>query len=416
MLTNTRQHHQKSIGRQALDLFLASALILSSTLFTASSATARPIEQASQPETSNSMIFLPMGFSGSFEMDTHAEIHDESEGHDHDHDNVQEVEATEATAYMILDPHIKVADDGTTTVDESVIPSLAVESGIEESVFNAIVADLAEISSTQAEAELDELPALGTDLGCKYHPTRRRGNRDWWVWNVQNKLNANHQFSLAKDSIFGSRTDAAVRKLQQYWRSKGRTACGKRIDVDGIVGPQTWALLYNTRTSIGRSSTPAPSGNGYRQPRLGSTTGLCAYGSAYKRYGKGNTMTLLENIGKNYKRYGEGYISVGNISLKGGGYMRPHSSHRVGLDVDLRPMRMDNRQCTNPMQWNWNGYDRDATRKLVRALRATGRIKLILFNDPVLIREGLVTKYSGHDNHLHVRFCESGHSNYRYRC
>ncbi len=34
-------------------------------------------------------------------------------------------------------------------------------------------------------------------------------------------------------------------------------------------------------------------------------------------------------------------FSIGQISLKGGGEMPPHKSHRVGLDVDVRPMRTD---------------------------------------------------------------------------
>jgi|GEM_PF-2683791 len=420
MLTNGtfRQNYQtqsgnpKSMGRHAFDLFLASTLILSSILTTFNSAMAYPAQQGSLPENGSS-VFLPMM---SFAEAVDVENHFEGDGHDHHEDDVQEAEATEATAYMMLEQHITVASDGAISVDESAIPALAAESGIKESIFTAIVADLSGITTAQAEADLDELPALGTDLGCVSYPFRKRGHRDWWVWNIQNKLNQNHQFGLAKDSIFGGQTEAAVRKLQQHWRNAGRTACGKQIDVDGMVGSQTWALLYNTRTSIGAGAGPITSGNGYRQPTIGSSSGLCAYGSAYKRYGKGNTMTLLESAGRSYKRHGEGYISVGNISLKGGGYMAPHSSHQVGLDVDLRPMRTDNGQCTNRMQWNWNGYDRDATRKLINDLRATGRVKSILFNDPVLRGEGLTTYYAGHDNHLHVRFCEPGHSNARYRC
>jgi hypothetical protein len=34
----------------------------------------------------------------------------------------------------------------------------------------------------------------------------------------------------------------------------------------------------------------------------------------------------------------------------------------------------------------------------------------------VLIREGLTTWYSGHDDHLHIRYCETGYALARYRC
>ena len=42
--------------------------------------------------------------------------------------------------------------------------------------------------------------------------------------------------------------------------------------------------------------------------------------------------------------------------------------------------------------------------------------KLIYFNDPVLIKEGY-TKYKvGHDDHIHVRFCEAAAADPRYVC
>ena len=41
---------------------------------------------------------------------------------------------------------------------------------------------------------------------------------------------------------------------------------------------------------------------------------------------------------------------------------------------------------------------------------------MIYFNDPVLIREGLATWYSGHDDHIHVRFCEKIHPIAIYDC
>ena len=43
-------------------------------------------------------------------------------------------------------------------------------------------------------------------------------------------------------------------------------------------------------------------------------------------------------------------------------------------------------------------------------------MKLIYFNDPVLIREGLTRRFTGHDDHLHVRFCEAWHVDPLYRC
>jgi len=90
----------------------------------------------------------------------------------------------------------------------------------------------------------------------------------------------------------------------------------------------------------------------------------------------------------------------------------------VGLDADIRPLRKANDQCTQRTNWRSTAYDRAATRALVKALRALapGHIKLIYFNDPVLVREGLTTAHAGHDDHLHIRFCELSHPNVLYDC
>ena len=70
------------------------------------------------------------------------------------------------------------------------------------------------------------------------------------------------------------------------------------------------------------------------------------------------------------------------------------------------------------MNYRWSTYDRAATRDLIKAIRATapGHVKLIYFNDPVFIREGLVSWYAGHDDHLHVRYCERTHPLAAYDC
>ncbi len=45
-----------------------------------------------------------------------------------------------------------------------------------------------------------------------------------------------------------------------------------------------------------------------------------------------------------------------------------------------------------------------------------GHVKVIYFNDPVLIGEGLTKRLAGHDDHLHVRYCEAWHPVIAYRC
>jgi murein endopeptidase len=115
---------------------------------------------------------------------------------------------------------------------------------------------------------------------------------------------------------------------------------------------------------------------------------------------------------------GYGRVAVGDVSFEHGGDIPGHETHERGLDADLRPMRGANDQCTARTNWRLTTYDRSATRALLKAIRAAapGHIKLIYFNDPVLVGEGLTTRSDGHDDHLHVRLCEAVHVDPRYRC
>jgi len=58
------------------------------------------------------------------------------------------------------------------------------------------------------------------------------------------------------------------------------------------------------------------------------------------------------------------------------------------------------------------------TRRLITAIihGARGRIALIFFDDPKLLRQGLTQYWPGHDNHLHVRFCLPHERDPLYRC
>ena len=67
----------------------------------------------------------------------------------------------------------------------------------------------------------------------------------------------------------------------------------------------------------------------------------------------------------------------------------------------MRPFRKDGKNA--PVTWQSGQYDRDKTRQLVQMARQQNPGATVLFNDPVLIREGLTQAYDGHDNHLHLR-------------
>ena len=97
---------------------------------------------------------------------------------------------------------------------------------------------------------------------------------------------------------------------------------------------------------------------------------------------------------------------------------RPRSRPVLLVDADIPPTRKANDQCTWGSRWTLPSYDRAATRALIKAINAAtpGHVKMILFNDTVLIREGLTRAHPGHDDHLHLMLCEAWFSDHHYRC
>ena len=100
--------------------------------------------------------------------------------------------------------------------------------------------------------------------------------------------------------------------------------------------------------------------------------------------------------------FGQTPIGFGDISVPGGGLMSGHVGHQAGHEVDVRPFRTDGRNAQTT--WRSASYDSDATREFVQTVKQSHPGSTVLFNDPALIREGLVKRFDGHDNHLHVRF------------
>lgn len=209
---------------------------------------------------------------------------------------------------------------------------------------------------------------------------------------VQRQLNEKRRAGLTVDGILGGATATAVRSFQHH---AGLTR-------SGIVDASTWRYL------IGH----------FESPLFGRW--MCGYevGNGPAHWGTGASIGAVRAAAVTMVQAGFGPVAVGDVSFEHGGDMPGHQTHERGMDVDIRIMRRDERQC----QWGGNYrmavYDRAATRAFIRAVRAAapGHIKVIYFNDPVLIREGLTRWYAGHDDHIHVRFCERVYPLSAYDC
>lgn len=94
-------------------------------------------------------------------------------------------------------------------------------------------------------------------------------------------------------------------------------------------------------------------------------------------------------------------VGIGDISFKFGGYMSPHSTHRDGIHIDIRPIRQDKAQM--PIRYtDTENYDQTMTKLLVELLLAHSNVKSILFNDPEIKKLNNVGYCPNHDDHLHV--------------
>ncbi len=209
---------------------------------------------------------------------------------------------------------------------------------------------------------------------------------------LQRQLNEKRSAGLTADGIFGASTVSAVRTFQRH---AGRP-------VTGVVDAYTWRYLISH----------------FERPSFGRW--LCDYqvGNGLADWGTGAAISQLEGSAVPVVLAGYGRVAVGDIGHEHGGDIAGHVFHERGLEVDVRPMRRDENQCRGGVSYRMSIYDRTATRALIRAIRAAapGHIKVMYFNDPVLIREGLTRYYPGHDDHVHVRYCERIHPMAAYDC
>ncbi|MFL5642072.1 MAG: penicillin-insensitive murein endopeptidase [Chloroflexota bacterium] len=224
--------------------------------------------------------------------------------------------------------------------------------------------------------------------------TLRTGSTGEAVMALQRELNDKRKAGLTVNGLYSTATRNAVIAFQRHI---GMTP-------HGTTGAVTWRnLIWH-----------------YDYPSFSAAKNLCDYsvGNGKANWGTGAAIGQLEAASKAFAAKGHGRVSVGDASYEHGGNIPLHQTHERGLDIDIRPIRDSENQCLWGTNWRFASYDRAATRQLVDIIRATapGHVKLIYFNDPVLIREGRTTWFAGHDDHLHIRYCEKSYPIAQYRC
>lgn len=243
-----------------------------------------------------------------------------------------------------------------------------------------------------------DLPVDGVADGATWQqlvPALGPGSRGEAVRALQTLLNAKRGAGLAISGTFDSSTGRAVQALKRHARL--------RLSVD--VDTATWRYLvwhYVRPDFAGSSMCSYHSGNG-----------------SAAHWGTAEAVGHLEAAAALFSQRTGHDVSVGELSFEHGGNIAGHATHEIGLDVDIGLVRHDGRHCRLlGVAYRDAQYDREMTRELAKAVHETAphQLKLIYFNDPRLIAEGLVVGYRNHAHHLHVRYCEVGHPERRYRC
>lgn len=253
-------------------------------------------------------------------------------------------------------------------------------------------ATVAAVRALEAERGLARDGLAGPVVWLALVPRLEAGALGDAVRALQLELAEKRQVALAVDGVFGTATRTA---LVAFQRDLG-------LGPTGAADPGTWRALVRhlEYLAVGRPI-------------------FCDYdtGNGLANWGTGSTVGWLERFAADAKQRGFGRTGVGDVSLERGGGISGHDSHRLGLDADILAIRRDRQACAGT-RWFSASYDRAATRAYLQLLRASlpDHVKVIYFNDPVLIREGLTVYRAGHDDHIHIRFCESAGPDPRYVC
>jgi penicillin-insensitive murein endopeptidase len=170
---------------------------------------------------------------------------------------------------------------------------------------------------------------------------------------------------------------------------------------------QVWFRSQAAWIWAGNLGTAPPANHPPRPPRPRSAAGFIqlpasgpgfeSYTTASRRWGRPELVYGLERAAARWVAQRRDRMGIGDMSLANGGHFPPHSSHRLGRDVDLALVRVDGREL--PVSIHDAQYSRLWTGRMLALLRQEIPTGSVLFND-----QGLpgVTRFPGHDDHVHL--------------
>lgn len=159
------------------------------------------------------------------------------------------------------------------------------------------------------------------------------------------------------------------------------------------------SAIFSFVSATASATVSTPSGVNTQLP---SGNGRYSYEPSANQYGTAATIQSVIDLGIRWKNNHPNHpdIGIGDISNQGGGPMQGHTKgHRIGKNVDIRPVRTDGAML--PTNINDPSYDPQRTQDLVNEINADPNVRVIYFNDPNITG---VKPLAGHDNHLHVEY------------
>jgi peptidoglycan hydrolase-like protein with peptidoglycan-binding domain len=225
----------------------------------------------------------------------------------------------------------------------------------------------------------------------------RRGSVGTAVSSLQQRLvrlgNLTNAQAAGAAGTFDRLTEDALRQFQTQ----------QGLDPSGVLSVATYRALL---TAVPQAAPLVPtSGSAVDTVLPAAGRGFATFNrepGGADQFGLASTILAIQTLGAEWAETHVFPIFVGDISRKGGGVFPPHSAHKDGRDVDLRPFR--HRGEPGATNINDPSYDHALTRELVVLIRRLFPGVVVLFNDALLIGDGLTRQFAGHDNHLHVRF------------
>lgn len=199
---------------------------------------------------------------------------------------------------------------------------------------------------------------------------------------------------LAANEVMDAPTLRTIRLFQSIVAGRTSVSGDGRVDVPGAT--YDWLRASNApRWQLMPAGTAA---EGFVNDELADTNDQHDYGVNWMA---DTIRAAAADYRSSYlgSHAGAALMTINDVSLPQGGDTPDHSGHETGLACDLKLPRSDGQ--AGGITHSSGNFDRPAARAQLQALRRQPLVTRILFNDPVLIAEGLCERAAGHDNHYH---------------